>query len=133
MPHKVKDIFFTVDSFRCPSVPFDVDFEKGHYMRPWLGLYGDNESWSDQGLFIDYKKFKKGYTLYPVEFLNNNMLCNDTLKPKKMGAVRLQIDFTADDNPCLKVFLLCRSTETLQVDSQRAVIKNFSMGWTVFH
>ena len=123
----LKNIFLTINSFRDPNVSFrlDVSDDNTYILRSWLDLFGNNSTWSTEGLIVDRIKYTKNYPFIPFSMLNLETECPEMIHPKKLASVRIHLEFSAD-NPCLKLILFNKAVQTITVDSQRACFKDFS-------
>ena len=122
-PHAVKDIYFTVNQERSPTVPFDVDYANNQYVRAYNSLYGD-DVWSDTSSIIDYTMYGAHYCIYRFD-LGQSAPCNGAFKVKKLAQCSLHIKFANNNNPNLKVFILAITQEVIEINAQRQVIKSF--------
>ena len=120
-PHNVKDIWIDVNGSRCPSLPWNVDFSKKQFVRPYRALYGDN--WSNNSSIIDQDLWGSHYTIWTFDMLQP-LQCN-SIRSKQLGSCKLNVEFTVDTNEVLKVFLLVLTQEYFELTSQRTVVKAF--------
>ena len=117
----LKDIYLIHNSFRIPSIPFNGS--ENDNIIPWSMLYQDN--WSNQGLYIDRKRYKKGYQLYYFDMLHLDSMCNDILKPKTIGSVKLRVQFAAN-HEVLQCVIFSRRKEVVGLTNSRSVVMNFN-------
>ena len=128
LPWGLRSIKVTVNDRVFPSIPLDCSWgDQGNWIRAWLNLYSSSNenggAFVDDGMLIDVSKFRRGYAIFRVDL--NSSGCSDTLRPKLMSTARLQLEFMTATNPALRLYILSNSVETLQIDSQRSVLKNY--------
>ena len=124
-PHNISSVRLYQNGHCIPSVDWGLNFPN-HYLLAWLSLFSgatESANFEDSSGFIDRGRYLSGYTLYRLDL--NSSRCRDSLKAKSMTPSRLEINFHVVTNPALRVYLLSYSTETLYIESSRAVIKNY--------
>jgi len=124
-PHNVSEIKVTLENEPYPSLNFAINWSEvdGSHLRPYLSLFGEDLGWNSAGCFIDRRRYLKGYTFYRIDISSRGCLSENI--PRKMGNLKLTIDFSTNENPCLKLSVWSSSTDFLQIDASRAVLKSY--------
>ena len=122
----LQEAYLTFQEYNIPSIPFRFDFANdGTALRPFLSLFGNDSTFEDNGLLIDMANWKKNYPLMRFDMMNCNKHCSDALLPRRLGNVKFFLRLKGDYE-AIKVVLFYKNVETLQIDSQRQILKNFS-------
>ena len=129
-PNRVSSVHFNIEGQTYPSRVFKPNWAEGpnqNYSREYLALFRGFSQWQDVPLGISYERMKYFHALYSISFDDDTTNCRDFIPVKKASVANLQIDFTNNGNGVLKLFVFYFSTETIKLDSQRQLYKNFVM------
>ena len=119
--HNVKNIRILINDAPCPSLPFNINWVTGKFIRAFQALHGDNFSVSNT--VIDKNLFKDEHCFFCFDM--NMPKCGAAPRTKALGQCKLEVEFMNTGNPILKCYVWFMQLETIQITSNREVIKNY--------
>jgi len=120
----LKEIYLRLENVTYPAVPYELNFTdadfSNKFVRLWSNLLPGDLS-EDNGILIDQKKFKDGFTFFLINFSPD---LNGLFVPK-IGTTFLHLNFkTALVNP-VKMFIFTKNPVCLRIDSDRQVNRDY--------
>ena len=120
---------FYLDSTKYPSYDFnftDTTEISNANILGWLTAFSTSDPFLDQPYWPDLKRFEASYFILKFDFgvLDDNG--SSPIRPvSKSGNCRLDLTFQDSSNGNLKIFLLQRYSNCLQIDSYRNALRNY--------
>ena len=115
-PYGLMDLEFHINNSKFPTLPLQLNYDATppQYMRGFQSLYQEN--FSNNGGWIDYKKYKNGgFCFYKINF-NVDDSTGSFFSPPQIGSVRCNLRFSPTaNNPLLVLVLMAVTEETIQV------------------
>ena len=119
------------DNKAHPSNPYKLSTDENDLtgrLDGFASLFNADQQFEDTGIYINLERYSKSFFMLKYHLDNKPSRCaGDGFPPKKIGSVRLSLDFSIEIPEPLRIHVISKSLCTLQITKNREVIRDFSL------
>jgi hypothetical protein len=117
-----------IDGVAYPSQPYQPNFDKGSYLREYLGLFDAlNQNGTETTCTLDKATYKTSKAIFGFNFsndLSNGVGMDGHANLIKRGTLRLQLKFSAALENAMNVIAYCEFDNVIEINGNGEVFSN---------
>ena len=127
---KLKNSSFQIDNEKFPNQNFDLATDDDNPMgrlNGFASLWSNDNVWADEGCFVDINRYNRSMFFLKYNFGRRSTQSSDSIQSNRLASARLSLEFSEDLTEPLKIFIISKYFVELMIDSNRQVIRNYSL------
>ena len=128
--YSLQDATFYVDNEKFPNNDFnlmtDDDNDYGR-LNGFNSLWSNDNIWADEGTFVDVGRYNRSMFFLKYNFGRRSSQYADSIQAPRLASARLTLNFATELTEPLRVYVMCKYFVELMLDSNRQVIRNYSL------